>query len=147
MVLSDDQPITQSRLQVETDLNALPIILQWFEQCNLSQLSQQQWYQCQLALTEAFTNAVLHAHHNLPPTTPIVLEMIVFADYLEMRIWDLGAPFNLEAKLQSILQEPPDIWKEEGRGLIFMKQLSDEIFYLRVPEQQNCLVIRKIIRK
>jgi serine/threonine-protein kinase RsbW len=35
-------------------------------------------HQCILAVSEAFTNAVRHAHKNLPRETPIELEITVF---------------------------------------------------------------------
>lgn len=142
----DEQPIKQSCLEVQTDLNALPQVWQWFEQFNLPQFPENLWNECQVALTEGFTNAVRHAHKGLPSTTLISVEGRVFADYVEIRIWDQGQPFNLEAKLQSLLEEPPNPWKEDGRGLIFMKQLMDSLSYLRLSNQQNCLVMRKRVR-
>ena len=55
-----------------------------------------------LIFAEGFTNVVRHAHQNLPPTTLIDLEVKLFDDYLEIRIWDRGQPFKLEAILHSI---------------------------------------------
>ena len=55
-------PIKKSRLQVETELNAVPKVLQWFEEFNNLLLPQKFYGECQLALIEGFTNAVRHAH-------------------------------------------------------------------------------------
>ncbi|MEG4999698.1 ATP-binding protein [Microcoleus sp. B4-D4] len=67
--------------------------------------------QCKLATIEGFTNAVRHAHKNLPFQTPIDLEITVFNERLEVKIWDMGEPFDLQAKL---LEELPVIWRELG---------------------------------
>ena len=142
----NEKPLKQDRLEVETDLHAVTKVLQWFEDFTKPMLPQPSQSQCQLAFVEGFTNAVRHAHHNLPPTTPIELELKIFPDSLEMRIWDQGPPFDLQAKLQEALDRQKDIdplSAEGGRGLIFMHQLMDEVAYLRVDNERNCLLMRK----
>ncbi|MGL5880455.1 MAG: ATP-binding protein, partial [Xenococcaceae cyanobacterium] len=58
--------------------------------------------------------------------------------------WDMGKPFDLSAKLQSIYEhEANPLDKEGGRGLQFMEKLTDELQYLRLPNHRNCLVMRK----
>lgn len=147
----DEELIKHSRLEVETDLKALTEVLQWFEELTAF-IPQPSWSDCQVALAEGFTNAVRHAHFSLPPTTRIEVEVKVFTYHLEIRIWDWGQPFDMEAKLrflsqklQSLSWEDIDIIPEGGRGLMFMKQLTDELAYLRTPNQQNCLVMKKRI--
>jgi serine/threonine-protein kinase RsbW len=54
---------------------------------------------------EGFTNAVRHAHKNLPRETPIELEITVFNERLEIKIWDSGKPFDFKAKLKEELPE------------------------------------------
>jgi serine/threonine-protein kinase RsbW len=142
----DEQPLKKARLQVETDLHAVTKVLQWFEDFTKPILPQPFQSQCQLAFVEGFTNAVRHAHQNLPPTTPIKLELKVFPDSLEMQIWDQGQPFDLQSKLQEALDHQKDsdpLDKIGGRGLIFMHQLMDELAYLRVDDERNCLLMRK----
>lgn len=96
-----------------------------------------------MALVEAFTNAVRHAHQNLPKTTPIDLEVKLLPNFLEMRIWDRGQPFDFQAKLRKGEQNVDSIEKEGGRGLQFIKKLTDELQYLNLPNHRNCLVMRK----
>lgn len=141
-----ERPLQQSCLHLRTDLNAVPEVLQWFETIIEPLLPDQLGSQCQLALVEGFTNAVRHAHRDLPESTPIDLELKIFAHCLEMRIWDRGQPFDFEAKLQEALCHKEDsdpLAQEGGRGLIFMHQLMDEVSYIRLPDQRNCLVLRK----
>lgn len=142
--MQNDKPLKESRLQVETDLNAVPEVLQWFEQFTSPLLSQQFCGECQLALVEGFTNAVRHAHHHLPPTTPVELELQLFPQYLEMRVWDHGQLFDWQGKLDALCSEDIDpLEKEGGRGLMFMKQLTDELSYVRFTDERNCLLMRK----
>ncbi|NJK67876.1 MAG: ATP-binding protein [Microcoleus sp. CSU_2_2] len=142
--MKDKQPKAESHLQVETDLKALTEVLEWLENIVLPLLPEELWWQCRLIINEGFTNAVRHAHHNLPPATPIDLEVKVFCCYLEIRIWDRGQPFDLEAKLRSIMQEQRDPLDREGeRGLVFMHKLTDELHYVRIDDCRNCLVMRK----
>ena len=58
------------------------------------------FHQCILAVSKAFTNAVPHPHKNLPRETPIELEITVFNERLEIKIWDGGKPFDFQAKLK-----------------------------------------------
>jgi serine/threonine-protein kinase RsbW len=143
--MKDDQLRVKYHLQVETDLTALTTVLEWFEKILVPLVPDHLW-EYQLILTEGFTNAVRHAHDHFPSTTPIDLELKVFTNSLEILIWDYGQPFNLEEKLQFILKHPSDPLEREGwRGLLLMKKLTNELRYVRTPDDRNCLVMRKNI--
>ncbi len=130
-------------LRVGTDMEALNNVLQWFEESIQFLLPYRLAWECKLALTEGFTNTVRYAHKNLPKETPIELKVIVVDNYLEMQIWDLGEPFDLMAKLEAIKQNVYNpLERESDRGLLFMKQLTDDLQYLR-NQGQNCLMMRK----
>jgi len=90
-------------LQVNTDLNALTRVLEWFEQLKELSIPNEVWWKFQLALAEGFTNAVRHAHKNLPVETPVQLEIIVFNGRLELKVWDCGPYFDFDAKLKETL--------------------------------------------
>lgn len=143
--MTDATLVRKFRLQVSTELEALKDVLQWYEEIITPLLPSKLGWQCEIALVEAFTNVVRHAHYNLPKTTPIELEVDLFANCLEMRIWDRGKPFDLYAKLRSIEDKERinSLEKEGGRGLQFMEKLTDELQYLRLPNHRNCLVMRK----
>ena len=133
----------QYHLQVKTELEALKEVLQWFEALVFPLVPQKIGWQCEVALVEAFTNAVRHAHQDLPETTPIDLEVELLPNSLEMRIWDRGQPFDIQAKLRKGEKEVNSMEKEGGRGLQFIKKLTDELQYLNLPNRRNCLVMRK----
>ena len=142
--MKDEQPKAEWHLQVETDMKALTSVMEWLENIVLPMIPADSRWQCELIFTEGFTNVVRHAHQNLPPATLIDLEVKVFADYLEIRIWDRGQPFKLEAKLHSIMQQQHNL-DEGGRGLAFMYKLTDDLRYIRTDDLRNCLVMRKNI--
>lgn len=130
-------------LQVNTKLDCLQDVLVWFERLVSPCLPQKTAWQCEVAVAEAFTNAVRHAHRDLPPSTPIDLEAQLFSEFLEIKVWDSGEPFDLEAQLLAHEKDLNSVEKEGGRGLQFIKKLSDELQYLHVDDYRNCLVIRK----
>ncbi len=136
------QPLHRAFLQVNTDLDALAQVLEWFDQFNSPPIQSQAWMQCQLAVAEGFTNSVRHAHRNLSAETLIDLEVQMFGDRIEIRIWDQGAPFDLEKKLR----EMPTEWDTEaegGRGLKLMKKISDILSCTRMLDGRNCWLILK----
>jgi serine/threonine-protein kinase RsbW len=90
-------------LQVNTDVNALTRVLEWFEQLKDLSIPKEVWWKLQLALAEGFTNAVRHAHKNLPVETPVQLEIMVFNGWLELKILDCGPYFDFDAKLKEII--------------------------------------------
>jgi len=129
-------------LEVATDLTALDPVLSWFNQTHSATVPQKDWLQCQLALAEGFTNAVRHAHRNLPPDTPISLEVSLSSDAIEIRIWDSGPPFDLENCIQNLRQEP-DYKSGGGRGIVLMHKIADRLSYTRASDDRNCLLIVK----
>ena len=149
MHTNTQQPNQYFSLEVNTDLEALGDVLSWFDRTSKPLLRGQYGWQCQLILVEGFTNAVRHAHHDLPKTTPIELEVDWSPDYLEIRILDWGQPFDLKAEIEqkSHDQEQPDdnidALKEGGRGLIWIKKLTDQLNYVRMANQRNCLIMGK----
>ncbi|MGV2829902.1 ATP-binding protein [Myxosarcina sp. GI1(2024)] len=141
--MKTSKTIQQFNIQVKTKLEELQEVLQWFEGLVFPSIPKKMGWQCEVALVEAFTNAVRHAHHNLPETTPIELEVEFFPNFLEMRIWDRGKPFDLNAELKASELEVNSLEKEGGRGLQFINKLTDEMQYLNLPNRRNCLVMRK----
>lgn len=135
--------LQEIHLQVNTDLTASEQVLLWFEQLNNPPLPDRIiWWQCQTLLQEGFANIVEHAHNNLPPETPITLEAVRSNQYIEIRIWSYGAPFDLEQKLRETA-ELEDSELERGRGLKIMSEIADGLSYERIADNRQCLCIKK----
>ena len=134
----------QDHLTVKSDLVVLTQVQKWFEQFCRKHLKKCSWsdtqlYRLNLALTEGFTNAVRHAHHHLPPETQIDIDLTLWADYIEIRIWDRGKPFNPD-----ILEEPElGTLREGGYGWFLLRRLVDKVAYERFQDGRNCLLILK----
>jgi serine/threonine-protein kinase RsbW len=125
-------------IQVTTDLDELSRVLAWFNQLHHPFIPKMDWMKCQTALAEAFTNAVRHAHKEMPPETPIWLEATLTDQFLEFKIWDLGAGFDLAKKLAS-LTRVVDPNATGGRGLDLLDQIGDILSYTRTDDDRNCL--------
>ena len=146
MVHSNNDSGQKFQLVVNTELEALVPVLQWFEEMAQFRLPDSIIWQIKVALAEGFTNTVRYAHDDLPSTTPIQIELVFLTDNLTISIWNFGQPFDLEKKLEEINQSPtPPLEKESERGLLFMKALTDNLQYLRLEDGRNCLVLSKNI--
>ncbi|PHM11331.1 ATP-binding protein [Nostoc sp. 'Peltigera malacea cyanobiont' DB3992] len=134
-------------LKVNTDLTASPQVLSWFEQINQPPITDKEiWWQCQTLMIEGFTNIVEHAHKNLPIETPIEMEAVRLDEYIEIRIWSQGKPFNLEQKLHQT-SEFEDNDRERGRGLKIMSAIADKLSYEPTGDNRYCLFISKSYKK
>jgi serine/threonine-protein kinase RsbW len=128
--------------KVESDLKALDTVLSHFEQLDRSGIPKQDWLQCQLALAEGFTNAVRHAHKQLPPDISIEIEVDLTVLGMELRIWDRGPPFDLEGFLNENADRDTR-WSGHGQGLPILRKISAHLSYRRTDDDRNCLCIVK----
>jgi serine/threonine-protein kinase RsbW len=101
--------VKQISLRTNSRVEAVPDVLKWYQDLEFFIFDKTIWWQCQIAVIEAFTNAVRHAHKNLPIDTPIDLEITIFTDRIEMKVWDFGMPFDLVKKLQEIQERESQI--------------------------------------
>lgn len=130
------------RTQVNTDLHQLGQLLDWFARLDQPQIPRAVWMQCQLALAEGFTNAVRHAHVGQPAETPIEIEVMFKERAIELRIWDYGAGFDLEHRLDGAA-ELSNQDAAGGRGLQILQQSADFLHYGAVDAERNCLLLIK----
>ena len=140
---SDQLPtFRKAHLQVISDLEENDKVLSWFEQLHQTPIPKTVWLQCELALAEGFTNAVRYAHRNLPRETPIDIEVTMYTDHAEIRIWDYGPEFDPAEWLK---QQPAqtDMFAPGGRGIKLMYAIADNISYTRTSDDRNCLLISK----
>lgn len=136
-------PYTHQR-RVPSSLTALVDVLSWFAELAHPFIPQSIWLRCQLALAEGFTNAVRHAHKNLPPEGLFVeMKVRVSETQIILLIWDYGPPFDLRQKLEQISAKTVDKNAGGGRGLKLIQDIADELSYERTEDNRNCLKIVK----
>lgn len=128
--------LKRAHLTVTSHLEELSAVQQWF-QALISRLAidtpwvDEQFDQLNLALAEGFTNAVRHAHANLPGSTPIDIELLLQPEKIEICIFDQGDPFDPNS-----LNEPqPGSLREGGYGWFLLRRLADQVTYDRAVPQ------------
>lgn len=131
----------QKYFQVKSDLIYLKEVLRQFESIRQKWVTQKDWLLCQLALAEAFTNAVRHAHKNKPSETPIDIEIKVTEEEINIKMWDYGQPFELTSVLKPTSSRRN--LASGGRGIEILLKIADELKYNRLPDNRNCLLIKK----
>ena len=140
------------QIQVNSDIYALAELQGWFQQFEVL-LPKPIWMQCNLVLVEVFTNVVSYAHEGLSEETPIDIEISLNERdlFLELRIWDYGKPFDLQAEIDRATKEAQknknfesvDDIPTGGRGLIIAKTIADDIRYETTADGRNCFVMTK----
>ena len=133
-------------IEVNSEITALTQVLAWLERVCGDRLGASDFQQLEIIIAEAFTNTVKYAHAKLATSTPILLDLLFETQYVEVRIWDKGEPFDLPTHLQAELGEidvEQSLHQYGHRGLLLMKRLSDDLFYETLHDRQNCLIMRK----
>lgn len=138
--------INQISFMVASDLLCLGEVLAKYEQIKPELIDQRLWLECQLALVEAFTNAVRHAHKNKPPETTIQIDITIDSSCIEIKIWDQGQAFILPSITQSPSLTHHNL-QSGGRGIHILHKVADDLKYERQSDNRNCLVIRKNINQ
>lgn len=125
--------VEKDRFEVTSHLEELAAVQRWFRTL-ISRLAvktprlNDQFDQLNLALAEGFTNAVRHAHADLPPATPIEIELVLQPQQVEICIFDQGEPFDPDS-----LSEPqPGTLREGGYGWFLLRRLADQVTYNQV---------------
>ncbi|MCL1467747.1 ATP-binding protein [Argonema galeatum] len=143
--------LQKDHLRVKSDLNLLNEVLEWFDRFCFQNKCKLSWVadgsdrlnlaldELKLALVEGFTNAVRHAHKGLPPETPIDIELTLWDECLEIRIWDRGEPFDPS----TLVEYKPGTAQEGGVGWFLMRRIADEVLYKRSQDGRNCLILIK----
>uniref|UniRef100_B8HJT6 Putative anti-sigma regulatory factor, serine/threonine protein kinase n=1 Tax=Cyanothece sp. (strain PCC 7425 / ATCC 29141) TaxID=395961 RepID=B8HJT6_CYAP4 len=149
----DINPVVQvTSLQIESNLDDIPTVLSWYDQFNRSPVPHPVWVEGQTALIEGLTNAIRHAHADLPVTTPVEICVKVSSQFLQIQIWDVGAAFDLNLAWQTLTQEMSSdsfdpLNREAHWGNIFLLRLQEEygwsITYQRQGDDRNCLVMTR----
>ncbi len=98
-------------------------------------------YQCQLAVTEACENIILHGYGEGTPGHIDVMA-VIGSDSLEVHLCDHAPPFNpaQSPEIQPWDEDDPPVG---GLGLIIIHKVMNEVVYTREAER-NCLIMKKL---
>ena len=80
-------------------------------------------YQVNLVLTEAMTNAILHAPKDSKDSRQIHINIAIIHNDLHIKVYDQGKGFDLDTL------PPPDFkgLKEGGRGIFIIQSIMDSV--------------------
>ncbi|MBW4614736.1 MAG: anti-sigma regulatory factor [Desmonostoc vinosum HA7617-LM4] len=129
----------KSELHVPSDLNFLNIVENWLLGCLKIQLGEsvdwpRQSSRLRLALVEAYSNAVRHAHKE-KPNLPVLLRLELKERDLALEIWDYGEGFDMS----TYFPPSPTERQEGGYGWLIMNRLMDKVEYHLQVDGGNCL--------
>ena len=130
------------QFKVDSNLQALELVLSQFNQIYDDFIPHRDWLKCKLALAEGFTNAVRHAHKGLPTETQITIKAVLTPTTLEIYIWDLGNPFDLNKYIKE-QSKSNNNWLASGKGVAILTQIADRLEYQHIESRGNCLLIVK----
>lgn len=134
--------VRHETIVVNSQLDTLFKVQQWFRDLYESLEPELAWVglcrdRLNLAIAEGFTNAVRHAHAQLPPETPITIDVWVKGDRIDICIWDQGEPFDPD---QLGEPAPGSLLQNGGYGWYLLRRVVDAVSYQRQADK-NCLSI------
>ena len=129
-------------LTIPSDLSFLPLARAFAEAaCRQRGFDESATAAVVLAVNEALSNVIRHAHRDRPDTL-VHLECVFRPDGLEVRLTDEGPPFNLAG----VPQLDPSELRIGGRGVYIMRALMDELICEHRGPRGNVLRMIKRIR-
>ena len=129
----------RTELHVPSDLKFLTIVESWLLGCLEVELTDsvdwpRQSNRLRLALVEAYSNVVRHAHRD-QPNLPVLIRLELKNRDIALEIWDHGQGFDLS----TYLPPNPDDKQESGYGWLIMNRLMDRVEYRLQVNGRNCL--------
>lgn len=137
----------KTELHVPSDLKFLSIVENWLLGTLEVELGDsvdwsRQSNRLRLALVEAYSNVVRHAHRD-QPNLPVLIRLELQDRDLALEIWDHGKGFDLS----TYLPPTPDDKQENGYGWLIMNRLMDRVEYRLQVNGQNCLKLEANLPK
>lgn len=133
----------KTELHIPSDLRFLPVVENWLLDFLKAELAEEViWPQLaprlRLALVEAYSNVVRHAHKD-QPDIPVVLRLERVGDRILLEIWDSGEGYDTNEYLSPI----PQNYQEGGYGWMILHRLMDTVqYHIKARGDQNCLVLQ-----
>lgn len=137
----------KTELHVPSDLKFLTIVESWL----LGSLEvalgdsvdwQHQSSRLRLALVEAYSNVVRHAHRD-QPNLPILIRLELKERDIALEIWDHGKGYDITR----YNQPSPEAKQESGYGWLIMQKLMDRVEYRLQINGRNCLKMETSLPK
>ena len=137
----------KSEINVPSDLKFLNIVENWLMGCLETELKgsvdwSRQSSRLRLALVEAYSNVVRHAHKD-QPYLPVLIRLELKEQDIALEVWDCGEGYNLSEYLA-----PNPLEKQEGGyGWLIINRLMDKVEYQLQLNGGNCLKLEATLPK
>jgi len=137
----------KSELHVPSDLRFLTIVENWLLECleiELKELADWSHHsnRLRLALVEAYSNVVRHAHKN-QPYLPVLIRLEIKEEDITLEIWDCGEGYDVS----NYMPPSPTDKQEGGYGWLIMNRLMDKVDYRVQVNGCNCLKLEATLQK
>jgi serine/threonine-protein kinase RsbW len=132
----------RTELHIPSDLKFLGVAENWLLGSLEIEIGDQtdwtrQSSRLRLALVEAYSNVVRHAHKNQPHLS-VTLRLQLDDRDLALEIWDHGEGYDLS----TYLAPSPDAMQEHGYGWLILNRLMDRVEYQLQANGGNCLKLQ-----
>jgi len=130
-------------LTIPSELRLLPVARMFVEAvCQSGGMEREVIDAVVLAVNEATSNVIRHAHRERP-ATPLQVQCRLLPDGIEVQLLDEGPAFDLT----TVPHLDPGEVRVGGRGVYLMRQLMDELNCERRPHGGNILRMVKRCRR
>ena len=137
-MVPDGSPIS---LALPSDLRLLPVVRTFMDAaCRTGHLDAESSEAIALAVHEAASNVIRHAHRNQPGAR-LQIDCYLLSDRMEIHILDEGEPFDLGA----VPKLDPTELRLGGRGVFLMRTLMDELSCRPRKDRGNILRMVKLL--
>lgn len=131
----------RTELQIPSDLQFLAVVENWLlgalgVEFGDNEDWQQQAGRLRLALVEAYSNVVRHAHRN-QPQLPVVMRLEWSDRTVRLEVWDRGDGYDLN----TYLPPAPEDFQDGGYGWLILNRLMDKVEYRLRIGGKNCLIL------
>lgn len=118
-------------LEIKSDPNNLIIVEEFFNQIAVEiNLPEKRMPELMVALTEAITNAIIHANKK-DINKSVFIDFIVEGKSLTIKVKDEGNGFDPESIPDPT--QPENLFRDSGRGVYLMKVYCDEVYHNITP--------------
>jgi serine/threonine-protein kinase RsbW len=131
----------KTELHIPSDLKFREVVENWILNTVKIELENpNNWEQLsnriKLALAEAFSNVVRHAHKE-KPDLPVLLRLEIENNHICLEIWDYGQGYDISN------YNPPDPCDRQlgGYGWLIINRLIDKVEYNLQVDGRNCLTL------
>ncbi len=137
----------KTELHVPSELKFLSIVENWLMGCLEIQLKESvdrphQSNRLRLALVEAYSNVVRHAHKD-QPYLPVLIRLEFKERNITIELWDCGEGYDISKYLA-----PSPVEKQEGGyGWLIINRLMDKVEYHLQVNGYNCLKLEATLSK